>query len=662
MLPIQKNTKIPIKQWKQDGQVVDFANQDFINCDVGLCPLPGYIAIDVDTKDGKDGLASLDLLGLSVGETLTQTTPSGGYHLIYKINPNIELKSTVSTLDGIDLRTANQGYIKLYSDWLDYEEDEITIDAIIELPSSAIKMLLDAQKETKTRVKNTIQTGDLITSDRNSTLTSIAGGLWAQGEDFEVFSDKIHAINSKRCMPCLEAKEVDTIINSIAGYARDDKVDTAGIDKLTNTLITNFLMQKEKEALSEKEHVLPQLAYNLTGIMKLVFDAINESSRYYNPHLALGATIALMGGICSAKYRSPTGMKTNVFVIGLANAGIGKDAGLDAIAKIMGSHEQGKKILGGSKIKSDSGLYAALKENNQKLYALDEFGKILDAMTNRRAEERYKSLSTAITELYSQKTFLGADAATKENSLDAIENPCLSIYGVSNPDTYYNAISDTNIKDGLLPRYLVLDDYDRPVVRNKKPPNLMSFTDMIKSVHDLIYHTKHIRSDDIKTYLDDVIEVKYLDQKADDAFESYCDFADSFKRKNAIKAGLWSRSIDYVAKLSALYAISENYRDPKVSSQHIMWAAEIVNYCQKGIEIRLNSANTTEYGQKKQKVLDYINDQGELTKKQIGTASFARNWTPEDRDKILNDLEENGLIKSRLGESKGRKPKIYSAV
>jgi predicted P-loop ATPase len=67
------------------------------------------IGVDLDCKDGNNGLEALFILG-DVPETLSVLTPSGGYHLYYK-NPDFTVKNSASVIGpGVDIR-GEGGYL-----------------------------------------------------------------------------------------------------------------------------------------------------------------------------------------------------------------------------------------------------------------------------------------------------------------------------------------------------------------------------------------------------------------------------------------------------------------------------------------------------------------------------------------------------------------------
>ena len=60
----------------------------------------GFVIFDFDVKDGLDGRDAL--LGWDLPDTLCQTTPSGGYHMIYKCAE--EVRPSVNQEIAVDVR------------------------------------------------------------------------------------------------------------------------------------------------------------------------------------------------------------------------------------------------------------------------------------------------------------------------------------------------------------------------------------------------------------------------------------------------------------------------------------------------------------------------------------------------------------------------------
>nr|WIE89551.1 bifunctional DNA primase/polymerase [Mesorhizobium sp. WSM4875] len=74
----------------------------------------GIIALDVDRKNGRDGLHTLAALGRQLPTTAWQQTPSGGYHYLYRGPAGQGLPTDASGLGEALDRRGDGGYIVDY--------------------------------------------------------------------------------------------------------------------------------------------------------------------------------------------------------------------------------------------------------------------------------------------------------------------------------------------------------------------------------------------------------------------------------------------------------------------------------------------------------------------------------------------------------------------
>ena len=124
IFPVQQNGKTPlIQKWQDDcscdAMQVLYWYESAKGCNWGLPATPnGLFVIDLDVHDPqKNGVENFEKLmkelGLTSIDTMLQTTPSGGVHLIYQTNdilrnvPNCS--NAFKDYPGIDLRT--DGYV-----------------------------------------------------------------------------------------------------------------------------------------------------------------------------------------------------------------------------------------------------------------------------------------------------------------------------------------------------------------------------------------------------------------------------------------------------------------------------------------------------------------------------------------------------------------------
>ena len=124
IFPVVENGKTPlIQEWQKDCSSnfmqILYWSEHAKNCNWGLPATPNNLfIIDLDVHDSnKNGVENFDKLlaeiGLDKVETLKQTTPSGGVHLIFQSNDLLKGVSNNSNVfenyPGIDIRT--DGYI-----------------------------------------------------------------------------------------------------------------------------------------------------------------------------------------------------------------------------------------------------------------------------------------------------------------------------------------------------------------------------------------------------------------------------------------------------------------------------------------------------------------------------------------------------------------------
>lgn len=115
------------------------------------------LVVDVDNKNGKcgsDTILELELKGFEFPKTLTQKTPTGGYHLIYKINSPI--KQGVSVLgEGLDIRSKG-GYIVGAGSLINDKAYTIDNAPIVKAPNWIIEKCKESKKR-ETRKKKPIK-------------------------------------------------------------------------------------------------------------------------------------------------------------------------------------------------------------------------------------------------------------------------------------------------------------------------------------------------------------------------------------------------------------------------------------------------------------------------------------------------------------------------
>lgn len=206
------------------------------------------------------------------------------------------------------------------------------------------------------------------------------------------------------------------------------------------------------------------------------------------PWLTLGAALAMFGTVAGRRYAGPTDLRTNLYTIGICDSGGGKDTPLRAITRLMIDAGLAAKV-GGSKIASGSGLVTAVTRQPSILFPLDEVGFLIASAADRkRAPKHVTEIIDNLTEFYSMadSTFLGtAYANDKEKPREVIEQPCLSLFGVTTPGVFWGSLSSGNVLDGSLARMLIFQsendypDAQHNLARRDMPADLVELVQAI---------------------------------------------------------------------------------------------------------------------------------------------------------------------------------------
>ncbi|MBF0184727.1 MAG: PriCT-2 domain-containing protein, partial [Magnetococcales bacterium] len=208
--------------------------------------------------------------------------------------------------------------------------------------------------------------------------------------------------------------------------------------------------------------------WNITdvdGVLGWLLEYMVTTATRPQPILAVGNTLCALGALMGRRYRTETDIRSNLYVVGIADSGSGKNHSREVITDLL--FRAGlKKFLGGNRIASGAGLLRAIHEHPAILFQQDEFGMFLQAAADRkRSPKHITDILDLMTELYSSSAtvFLGPEYAVPDKKgRQDINQPCLCLYGTTTPTLFWSALKSANVADGSLARFLILktqDDY-----------------------------------------------------------------------------------------------------------------------------------------------------------------------------------------------------------
>jgi len=363
------------------------------------------------------------------------------------------------------------------------------------------------------------------------------------------------------------------------------------------------------------------------------------------------------------RYRTETNLRTNIYAVGIADSGSGKNHPREVINELFLAANL-KKHLGGNKISSGAGLLTALHREPGSLFQLDEYGMFLSAATDRkRSPKHVTEIVDNMTELYSAAggVFFGAEYANRDgkNERRDINQPCLCVYGTTAPIHFWNALQSANVLDGSLARFLVFeseDDYpdesDSSGIRSV-PLHIVDKLKAIAAGGSSGGYMLEGAMDDGTTIIEPMVV-----PMSDDAKELFKVLRKEMtlelrEAKGTNYTSLLARIAENAAKIALIRAVSFNPANPVIRAVDAAWAIGLVRHCsQKVIEAvdRLVADNATESNRKR--VQEIIRKAKAITKSAL--IGKARWLETRQLDDVLKALVESGVatVEVRKGATK----------
>lgn len=255
IFPLKVNSKNEqvLKSWKEEAtndinQVTKWwlTNTQY---NIGLKTGGGLIVIDIDCKNGKNGLEQIKPFLADFPKTRIAKTCHGGYHFYYKVDR--EVKNYVNLLDGVDVR-GDGGYVLAPPSIVDDKSYTWVNDLQIANANDAVYKLLERDK---LQVVSHLSSATVIQQGaRNETLFRLGCVMQAKGMSDESIEVSLEIENMKRCNPPLSKKELASIIKSIT--TRYDKPESND-EEYKVTWVS--ALEMSKQSITESPDIIENL-------------------------------------------------------------------------------------------------------------------------------------------------------------------------------------------------------------------------------------------------------------------------------------------------------------------------------------------------------------------------------------------------------------------
>jgi len=320
------------------------------------------------------------------------------------------------------------------------------------------------------------------------------------------------------------------------------------------------------------------------GAMAALHAQILLASPKPQPKLSLLAVMIGMAGAVSGIYRLEDGMRCNLYGLGVAESGDGKDAPQQIAAEIATA--AGAKRLG--QPASGEGLEDALESRRGILCVLDEVAHVIASLNTRNAPAHLLSMARNLLTLFSagrQKYVKRQRAADKKTGRpeepEVILYPCFSLLGFATPEKLGAAATVDNVKDGLLGRMLFAIGADSPPhvrIRHQAeiPPEVERVAQQIGNARMLVGDGDR---GNLEAYVNPEIVIG-VTPGADAFLGDVLKLFDEQGRRAAdapLRRALSARSYEKVLRIAGVLAVWDTPAAPLIEHEHVGWALHAVS-------------------------------------------------------------------------------------
>lgn len=394
---------------------------------------------------------------------------------------------------------------------------------------------------------------------------------------------------------------------------------------------------------------------------------IDRCNFKHQPSLSIGAALCAVGTIKAHRVQTETGGRTNLFCMGIADSGSGKQAALDVVDRIFYDANISELISGVPA--SDSGIIRLLADRKGKALILwDEIGYALKCITNEKSSSHEKKILSALMEIYtkSKTTYRGKEYANaKLNESFLIHQPCLSIWGATTPDKFYESLTIGNAADGFLPRWLLFPILD-PDAKNENFEKIKQTPDnILEDIYNILSMPTNV---DPQGNIDAASQIKPLTVPyTEDAKGHLIDIEDDFQKKlvkeRELGTGmypLYTRAYDMTCRVALIVS-----NDVEITETDLVWAWGLVNDSLNYAVFALkNYMHENEFSKHRKEYLDYI-----LSRPVVGVtlSDLSRKFKAHNaryRQEIIQQLVDSNLVtqESHFTQSKNKKVNLFLPV
>jgi hypothetical protein len=401
------------------------------------------------------------------------------------------------------------------------------------------------------------------------------------GRHFYVFSTNAHPFDQEKAYSPFG---VYTLLEHDGDYGRaaaalgqqgfGQSTDVVGVD--ISGIIGAEPVDDTDRTIAADPGALPKDLLSVPGFVNELRDFMLQTAPHPEPVLSFFGALCLQGFLAGRKVRDEQDNRTNLYVLGLAYPGCGKDHPRKVCHRVL--HEVGLAGTVADGFASGEGIEDKILVNSSMLFQTDEIDTLITA-TSKGKDARIDMIMNVLLKMYSASNSIYSTrlkAGKKESNV--IDQPSLIVYGTAVPENYYQALSSKMLTNGFFARMMVVEAGLRAPYQKRDFRDIPdSITRAAKYWTDFKPGTGNLASFHPVPIcvLQTEKAAKMQEEYGHSTHEKYIK---AHACNDAVTMAIWGRANEKVCRLALIYACSQNAIAPQITEEAVQWAIRLVDY------------------------------------------------------------------------------------
>jgi hypothetical protein len=297
--------------------------------------------------------------------------------------------------------------------------------------------------------------------------------------------------------------------------------------------------------------------------------------------IAIAGAIAYLAGIAGKAYNiSRTGLNHYIAILaptagGKEGAASGMEMLTNAVLELLPAFEQ---FIGPAEIASPQALIKHLSVSSPCFYShKGEIGFWMQKLTSKYAKANETALRGLLLDLYTKSGYgqvvRGSIYSDKTKDVHAIKAPSFTLIGDATPDTFYRALDEENIEEGLVARFTVVEALGERVPHNELHGQIKPEKKMVHMIAGIARRALQLAQMNNVINIDETSEA----HKEHMRFSEQC-YEITLKNRESAEGKLYSRAHLRLLRLAGLIAVGINPDNPVVTLECVQWAKKFIVY------------------------------------------------------------------------------------